>query len=360
MMHTDVYFRLDASSSTGGGHLSRSLALARCIVEKGASVEFLCVQLDAPYVEALVSNDYKFTVLHVADGLDAEAKLEADAKACAGAISDRRQARKILVVDHYQISRPWELAVRAAVNSIVVIDDLANRRHDCDLLLDQAYGETGARYLGLIPAGCVGLFGTRYALLRPEFAKWRRNRGSGTLTGDTDLIVHTFFGSEDVGGNALRFAPLVLEIKGVREVRVAVSPHFQYMSKLDDLRRHHDGRLTWRVAGASMAEHMAGCDIAFGAPGQATWERACLGLPAVYVAISKNQVQILERLAAEEFCVFLGIDRALSDDDFLVGFSRFVSDRRGLAAMQAKSMSVVDGLGSSRVADAVLSLGRCQ
>ena len=56
---------------------------------------------------------------------------------------------------------------------IMAIDDLADRAHDCDLLLDQNLQEPG-RYAGLVPDDCHILIGPRYALLRPQFAAERQ------------------------------------------------------------------------------------------------------------------------------------------------------------------------------------------
>jgi spore coat polysaccharide biosynthesis predicted glycosyltransferase SpsG len=102
-----------------------------------------------------------------------------------------------------------------------------------------------------------------------------------------------------------------------------------------------------------MAEHMSECDIAIGAPGMATWERACLGLPAAYVAVSENQIPILEKLAAQGFCAFIGLDRDIADKYFVETVTEFVGDGRKLAAMRDLGMVAVDGLGTERVASAL-------
>jgi spore coat polysaccharide biosynthesis predicted glycosyltransferase SpsG len=170
------------------------------------------------------------------------------------------------------------------------------------------------------------------------------------------LIVHVFFGSEDIRGNTLRFAQLLLELNRVQEIRVAVSASFADTASLEALRHSSDGRMSWQMVGSRMAEHMAGCDVAVGAPGQATWERACLGLPALYIAVSDTQIPVLERLGGEGFCVSLGSDRDLSDESFRASCEMFLSNTEGLQAMRAKATSIVDGMGSSRVADALGAL----
>ena len=118
---------------------------------------------------------------------------------------------------------------------------------------------------------------------------------------------------------------------------------------------------TWQhsLAMANMADHMAGCDVAIGAPGMATWERACLGIPGAYIAVSDNQVPILEKLDAQGFCKFIGIDRDLTDRQFIQTVEFFLGNAAGLFAMREVGMRAVDGHGAERVASA-LSAAKCQ
>jgi UDP-2,4-diacetamido-2,4,6-trideoxy-beta-L-altropyranose hydrolase len=342
---TQVFFRVDASAGLGGGHLSRCLALASCFAERGASVDFLCAPLAPAYRQQVADAGFRLTTI-TAGGLDE------DLRTSAAALASLRTGPAVLVVDHYSLDARWESELRCSVDGIVAIDDLADRSHDCDLLVDQAYASDGSRYAGLIPERCIGLFGTRYALLRPEFAGWRdrilpaRERPSG--------VMHLFFGSEDSRGNTARFAQLALKLPHVLEVRVAISPHFADTAALETLRQSHAGRMSWEVVGPRMAEHMASCDVAFGAPGQSTWERACLGLPALYVAVSDNQVPILRRLDEAGLCAYLDTDRNLTDEAFKARCSAFLGDRPALARMRETALGAVDGLGCGRVVDRTL------
>ena len=45
-----------------------------------------------------------------------------------------------------------------------------------------------------------------------------------------------------------------------------------------------------------MAKLMSNADLAIGAAGSTTWERCCLGLPTIQLAIAKNQVFLAEKL----------------------------------------------------------------
>jgi UDP-2,4-diacetamido-2,4,6-trideoxy-beta-L-altropyranose hydrolase len=344
-MPTQAFFRVDASAGLGGGHLSRCLALAARFAERGAEVHFLCAPLASAYRQQIDDAGFRVTTIAAGD-------LDEDERATSAALAPLRSGPALLVVDHYSLDARWEGKLRALVDLIVAIDDLADRPHDCDLLVDQAFASDGSRYAGLVPDRCIGLFGTRYALLRPEFASWRDRimqagkRPSGVL--------HVFFGSEDSRGNTTRFARLALELEHVLEVRVAVSPRYTDTAGLEALRRAHAGRMSWEAVGPRMAEHMAGCDLAIGAPGQSTWERACLGLPALYIAIADNQVPILRRLADSGLCAYLGTDRNLTDAGFKAGCAAFLGDRAALEKMRETALGAVDGLGCARVVDRAL------
>jgi UDP-2,4-diacetamido-2,4,6-trideoxy-beta-L-altropyranose hydrolase len=98
-----------------------------------------------------------------------------------------------------------------------------------------------------------------------------------------------------------------------------------------------------------MAEMLSACDVAAGAPGTTTWERACLGLPAAYLATSMNQVPLLEHLDAMGFCRFLG-STAITDEEFVDGFGAFLADRSVLTALRDRAWAAVDGRGAERLA----------
>ena len=343
MITRDVFFRVDGTAATGAGHVSRCLVLASSLAQKGARIHFLAARLDSDVEAMIASAGHRVVRLAADDGL-----------ACRKEILDSARSRPLLVVDHYSLDAKWERLVRPAVGRLMVIDDLADRPHDCDFILDQAYGEDGSRYRNLVPPGCVGLFGTRYALLRSEFAGLRSRPLKNLERAGALLDVHVFFGSFDPRRLALRFAPLIACLESVCNISISVSEGFNAREPLEDLRLQSNGRIRWRIPGADMASHMAACDVAIGAPGHTTWERACLGLPAAYVAVSGNQVDILKRLADTGLCAYLGDARALDDRQFLQGAKDFLADRGRLVRMRRLAMQAVDGEGAARVSRALL------
>lgn len=359
MKDTTVFIRVDASTRTGGGHLSRCLALADAFRETACIVEILCGDIDDSYARLVAQRGYQVRRLDAScsappNGTDDNSWFDADSEAAISIISTSVARKKVLVVDHYRIDCRWEAAVAPHVDCVFVIDDLADRCHECSILLDQTFSGGAARYKGLLPEHCRCLLGPSYALLRPDFARLRRTT-ERRFAREDDYAVHVFFGSEDARANTHRFSSALMALDKVREVRAAVSAQFRHVDLLQALETRHAERFSWCVPGDGMAAHMVGCDVAIGAPGQATWERACLGLPAAYVAISDTQVPLLQHLSAVGFCAFLGVDRQIEDGEFRSSVGRFLDDASQLVRLRGTSMEAVDGLGAARAVDAALS-----
>jgi UDP-2,4-diacetamido-2,4,6-trideoxy-beta-L-altropyranose hydrolase len=178
----NITIRTDASTRIGLGHLVRCRTLATALRDQGATVRFICRAHPGHQIAALRADGLDVTALpappdqEAADG-DYAAWLgvpqaQDAAETIAALAADRPDW---LIVDHYGLDVDWEQALRPHVGRILVIDDLANRRHDGDLLLDQNYAPAGTtRYQGLLPPGARTLLGPAYALLRPEYAQHRQ------------------------------------------------------------------------------------------------------------------------------------------------------------------------------------------
>lgn len=212
-----VVFRTDSSLEIGTGHVMRCLTLAHQLQDKGAAVEFVCRPLPGNIINLIEKSG--FTVLrlralnHKPDGDQTEniytqwlgISQERDAQETSDVLGrGSLEAYDWLVVDHYGIDSTWETPMREIADRIMVIDDLANRDHDCDLLLDQnLFRDAEARYTGRVPDTCVALLGPRYALLRPEFV---RNRKLAIIRNSKVKRTLVFFGGVDRTGRPPRLA----------------------------------------------------------------------------------------------------------------------------------------------------------
>lgn len=337
-----VFFRVDASETVGFGHMVRCLVLADAIAARGGECIFLLRDVSHRAAHLLENTEHAICNL----GLASSATPTEDAQASTQAI---QTAADWIVVDHYGLDACWESVVRAKTKRLLAIDDLADRPHDCDVLVDPGFGRQPTDYSDLLKRQSMVLLGTKYALLRQEFAQFHNTAPSWP----TICRAHVFFGGGDSTwlpkyvGVMLRAAP-ALNIFAVGAADETA---------MTELLKAYGHRLTWRPYVVDMALSYSECDIAIGSPGTATWERACVGLPAGVVATARNQVPILRNLEQQGFCRYLGEAWALDESEFAQGFQSFLNDRSELSAMRSVGIAAVDGRGVQRIAEIVLSNG---
>lgn len=255
-----------------------------------------------------------------------------------------------LVTDHYAIDRSWQTALRPFVRSVMSIDDLANRQHDCDLLLDQnLYFPSGFRYANLISESTKTLMGPHYALLRPEFLACRsrlRNRdgevrrvfifmGGGDTASVTDTVLRAFCQSRHAGV--------------VMDVVVGVEPNLAYVQKIKG--KLPNVKFHYRVD--QIAELMMQADLAIGATGVATWERAAVGLPTLAVSVAENQRTIASNADKAGLLTWIGSAEHISRAEWGEHIDEAFSSPERLRKQSAACLMLVDAQGVQRVADAM-------
>jgi len=360
----NVVIRVDASLRMGTGHVVRCLALAEGLRRKTFNVSFLSQRLPGNLDDQIMARGFSVRSLPVleadrlASGIDSDVPhaewlgidWQHDAEHAAAALSAMRPAPDWLVVDHYALDKRWEDAMRPYASHLMVIDDLANRPHDCDIVLDQICIDDRHRYEGLLPSSCKKLMGSHFVLLRPEFAAARARPDFPAGFANNNLV-HVFFGTSDEHGYVIRFSRLLLDHFSDLRLRIAVGDTFVHLRQIAELGREYQGRAHWEQGVANMAEHMRGCSIAVGTPGMSTWERACMGLPTAHVTNADSQVDILLSLQQDGFCEWLGRAEDITDEAFVSGIGRFLNDEAKLAGMRDIGVASVDGRGVHRVID---------
>lgn len=359
-----IAIRADASQEMGSGHLMRCLTLANELKSRRASVTFLLRKSAGPLVDSIRENGHAVQILP-----DNPAKTAVDFSETAYArwlpvtmARDAEQSACVLaslgdidwlIVDHYALDERWQSVQRRHAKRICVIDDLANRRHDCDLLLDQNLVEgMKTRYDGLVPRDCRKLLGPNYALLRSEFAEARRTLRQRDGTIRRILI---FFGGTDPT-NQTGKALDALAVLGRRDIAVDVvlgpmNPHIEAV-RAQVLAMPN---VTLRVQVSNMAELMAAADLAIGAGGTATWERCCVGLPAIAIAVAENQRATVDRLNTALVQFGLGHASAVSTEQLSLTINLLSLVPTWLVGMSEAARQFVDGGGSRRVATILAS-----
>ena len=342
-----IAIRVDASSQIGSGHAFRCLALADALSRRGVKPIFICGEIPKEYDSLIQKRGYQLYIFSLS---------KSDWQEDAAATEEILKGQGIvdwLIVDNYSLDSRWERQMRPRGRRIMVVDDLANRPHDCDLIVDQNFGTEAANYKELVPRNCHGLFGPKFALLRKEFADERRE--SSTASVPDGEVVHVFFGTADLTNYTGRFSRLLANHFLKLKLEVVTGNFFRDSEELVLLGKTFNSRVNWHNNLDNMIPIMRRCSIAFGAPGITTWERACMGLPAAYLAVNKNQKRKLTRLEKMGLCAYLGAAEDISDEDFVGKFSGFIADEKKRMDMRKLSLSLVDGLGADRVASFLLT-----
>jgi UDP-2,4-diacetamido-2,4,6-trideoxy-beta-L-altropyranose hydrolase len=355
-----VALRVDASRQIGIGHFVRCLTLADALKNAGAHTRFVCRHLPQSLHGWLSSRQHELVLLESvpADELDElpharflGVSQRSDAQATLGALSDEGHAKwDWVAVDHYGIDARWETALREVAAHIVAIDDVADRAHDCDVLLDQnLYSDMEVRYAGKIPRGCEALLGPRYALVRQEFAQLRA--GTKPRTGPLRRVL-VFFGGIDPANFTNRALRALCKV-GRAALQVDIVIGAEHPNRREIEAACADNGLECHVQTSRMAALMAAADFSLGAGGSASWERCSLGLPAGSVAWADNQLEIARALEAAGASVFLGNEVTATQEKMEATLASVMADDRLLAEMSAAAFALVDGLGSQRVLTAM-------
>ena len=356
-----VAFRTDSSLQIGTGHAVRCLTLADALSERGAQCRFICRAHEGHLINLIVQRGYHVDTppMPVGETLNSGPDVAHSSWLGVDWAIDAQQTKHFLgdagldwlIVDHYALDYRWELALRSVSRRIMVIDDIANRRHDCDLLLDQNYGSSSERYLGLVPAECAQLHGPEFALLQPVYAKRRVERRD--RSGKIERVLVYFSGGADpmnLTGMALR-AFQVSALKKI-ELDIVVGQHCSHIQELkSEARARGNTRIHTQLPDLSAL--MLNADLAIGAGGVTTWERCCLGLPSIVISIADNQRPACEALARDNFIQYLGHCCDVSTDVISEQVVELLGKRGRLSELSEKGMEFVDGEGVGRLIDAL-------
>jgi UDP-2,4-diacetamido-2,4,6-trideoxy-beta-L-altropyranose hydrolase len=353
MVSPRIIFRADASSSIGSGHVMRCLALAERLAARGAEVLFASLVLDGDLIAETERRGYK--VLHLSlpfGGLGPTEAADADAFVAAieqlAPIEGQRRADWI-IVDHYHLGAPWQRRIWSQTAGMMAIDDLANRQHVVDVLLDQnLVQDLESRYVPLVGSDCLTLLGPRFALLAQNYASLRPMVRRNDTTPPNILV---YFGGADT-----RLAVLTAE------VLTHLTHAFSATIVLDEANRQYQAvsalaasdqrlKLTGRLP--DLAAAMLASSLFVGASGTTSWERLCLGLYAIVVTLADNQVPLARELSRRDLINWLGDGSVVTAESLANSITNAITKPVDPERMQTM-MDVVDGLGAERVCDVLL------
>jgi len=345
-------FRVDASVNMGSGHVMRCLTLADDLCNSAIKILFICRQLPGHMCHFIEEKGYEvyrlpYNAQKPHDEVDEKTlwmgeTWQIDAKQTRQIVQELSATTTIhwLIVDHYSLDIQWEQNMKSYVQKIMVIDDLADRHHDCDLLLDQnLYVDMQTRYNGLLPKECQRLLGPQYALLRQEFYEVRRklNNRDGLVK---RMLV--FFGGSDPTNETTK-ALKAIKMLNRKDIDVdvvvgSINPHKEEIQQMCTEMMNW----TFYCQVKNMAELMNSADLAIGAGGSAIWERCFLGLPTINIIIAENQVATVNAVAQVGAICNLGWYNEISVKKVHEILLKFIQDPTLLKKMSIKSYELFD------------------
>jgi UDP-2,4-diacetamido-2,4,6-trideoxy-beta-L-altropyranose hydrolase len=358
-------FRVDASLQIGSGHVMRCLTLAEALREKGVQCHFISREHPGHLLQLIHEHDFILTMLpqsifipddHIENGniLAAEpahaawlgCDWQTDAEQTRAALADYQP--DWLVVDHYALDQRWEQALKLNSRKLMVIDDLADRPHQCDLLLDQNVGRQIGDYTNLVPPECKVIVGPQYALLRPEFATLRSYSLKRRLQPVLKNILITMGGVDQPNATGL----VLQTLKHCRlpedcRISIVMGSQAPWLKQVQTLAKDMPWPIEVLVNINDMAQRMADSDLAIGAAGSTSWERCCLGLPSLMMVLADNQSSVAQALQEAKAAQFLG---GLSDIEMKLplaidALTSLQNSQQILWDMSMAAAALTDGLG---------------
>ncbi|MGB8402257.1 UDP-2,4-diacetamido-2,4,6-trideoxy-beta-L-altropyranose hydrolase [Bradyrhizobium sp.] len=335
-----VGIRASASNRIGGGHVMRCVTLGSALARRGASCSLYADTQTRDFVPPESAIEL-VTDSHIDDEL----------------VRGQFGKFDVFICDHYGLDARFEQAIRPCVKLLVVIDDLANRPHDCDLLVDMTLNRSASAYDGLLPRQASILAGVQYALIRPEFSTLRLQSLARRRSGIIERILISF-GLTDPSGlcaltvDLLRGIGSQLPDFGVADIMIG-----SQADKLSELYAliGGDARFNVHVGAENPAGIMAQADIAIGAGGTTSWERCCLGLPTILVSIADNQNAIAAALKTAGAVILLPSLESFRADLPTV-LTTLARDHDAVVNLGVAAAAICDGGGAERVAGHVFDL----
>ncbi|MDC0198388.1 UDP-2,4-diacetamido-2,4,6-trideoxy-beta-L-altropyranose hydrolase [Candidatus Thioglobus sp.] len=323
----------------GTGHLMRCLTLANELKQQNHEIVFICrdltdnLNLFIKYpVLALPKNDN-----FQSDGLYLNwlgATQEQDAQQTIKAIPKNTD---LLIVDSYALDEIWHKKLRPYTKKIMVIDDLADRQFDCDVLLNQNLGTQIEDYKDKVPNDCELLLSCDYALLRPEFSNLREKALIKRQNTKEIKNILISMGGFDLTNKTYEILQDISDNLNIVVVLGGSSPH----NKMIISYAKDKENIKVLIDVDNISELMFDADLAIGAGGSTSWERCCLGLPTLLYVSAENQRKIAENLER--------LDAVKIVDNLKVNLQNILNNLHFWQAMSENAQTVCDGIGVKRI-----------
>ncbi len=340
----NIIIRADASFSIGSGHIMRCLNLATMLKANGACIEFICRQEPGNMSEIIRQHGFNVSMIEIVSGSQRQnheslyPDWAEDAQQTSTIIQQKSEQVDWIIVDHYGLDIKWEQKLRAYTQQLFIIDDLVNRHHDCDILLDQnLHHNAQRRYQILTPDTTTLLLGPRYALLNTQFndPALQRQRTERLST----LLI--YFGGSDPDHQIFKVISALNQVNFHNlSTTIVLGPVYPQPEKVEQAVKSVNNIQVLRTT-QNMPKLMFEADLAIGTCGISAWERCILGLPTIVIITAENQREDAEILSEAGAIINLGDAHQVTSDDYLSTLHSLVNHPQQLARMSQASKQII-------------------
>ena len=342
-MKNNLFIRVDSSPEIGIGHMMRCLTLAQELKNNFDKIIFLTQKDSGNFIGTIMKNEFEVIFIPTTNN---------DPNIIKNLITAYSENKNFLLIDHYDIGSNFESSLKNIFERIFVIDDLANRKHDCDLLIDQNYyRDLNQRYEKLIQNGTITLLGPKYAIIRPEFRKINKK----TIKKNSQIKkILVSFGGSDPTNECKKVLDALCSIENSKfEIIVAAGIYNHKFEQLKKLYEKYSNIKIYRHVD-ELSRLMVNSDLFIGAGGTTTWERFYMGLPSTVTIISDDQKESIEFLSDMGHIINLGLAKNVTSKTYVQTLQKPNSDL--IYNMSLHNQKLVDGNGSNRIKKQIIEL----
>lgn len=342
-----IVFRVDSGLIIGSGHLQRCITLAH-LLSKGKyhTCIFVC-RPHTGHMSKMVMNK-NYTLLLLPASSKVVNKNDCSSWLGASPAEDAAQTKsllmqngitdfELLVIDHYAIDHVWQNIFVMPNVKVLVIDDLADRAHNCDFLLDQNVAPDYLnRYDSLVPDNCRKFLGISYCLLQDQFFESRK--GTRPRSSLKNLLI--FFGGVDLENYTskvlLALASVLPDFDRIDVIVGHMNPNKKIVKSLCS----KVANCIFHEQIDNMAEILSCADFSIGACGATTGERIFLGLPSIVFSVAQNQVEVSKNLHNLGYVYYLDDSSYLNGKSLEQAISSYLSPNKKISKISSQLLSI--------------------
>jgi len=344
MGRKNVYIRVDGNLKIGMGHIMRCIALGQGFRIEGFEVTFITIAYDKETIGRIEYEGFPVKILNQRCSFD----LRLDLRETLNLLPVDTEF-SLVVTDGYKFDQFYQQGIKEKGYPLMCIDDIANTHFYADVVLNQNINANSVYYSK--EPYTVLLLGTKYALIREEFLKYRRFERHFPEKAKNILLS---LGGGDPENHTLKILQ-ALELLNDKSLNVNVlvglaNPNIETLRKFV---KNSKMKFTILSNTPKMPELLKEADLSISAAGTTTWELCLLGLPGIVGILAENQVGIANGL--EEYGAFnsIGWFRDAPSEKVAKAIKWLVENKTLRSQMSRKGKQLVDGLGVERVVNEI-------